>query len=207
LRAPVRAIEGFSALVLGKAAGQVDAETLNRLRRIRDNAQRMGMLIDDLLRLSRVSQRELDRRDFDLTALATEIVNNLRRADPSRHMDVTVQPGMATNGDPALVHLVLENLIGNAWKFTGRTESARIEVGEQPDSDGPVYFVRDNGAGFDMQYADKLFQAFQRLHHREDFEGTGIGLSIVQRVVGKHGGRIWADARPGEGAVFYFTLG
>ncbi len=206
LRAPVRAIEGFSALVLEKAAARVDAETVNRLNRIRDNAQRMGSLIDDLLRLSRVSQREIERRNFDFTALATEAVSNLRRGDGQRPVDVLVKPGMVTNGDPTLIQLVLDNLLGNAWKFTGRTPQPRIEVGEEQRDGKTVYFVRDNGAGFDMQYAGKLFNAFQRLHHREEFDGTGIGLSIVHRVVIKHGGRVWADARVGEGATFFFTL-
>lgn len=206
LRAPVRAIEGFSALVLGKAAGHVDGETFNRLQRIRDNAERMGLLIDDLLRLSRVSQREIDRRDFDLSALAEAVVANLRRTD-ARSIEVEIQREMTANADPTLVQLVMDNLVSNAWKFTGRTEHARIEVGRDESAAEPVYFVRDNGAGFDMQYAGKLFNAFQRLHHHDEFEGTGIGLSIVHRVIVKHGGRVWADARVGQGATFFFTLG
>jgi light-regulated signal transduction histidine kinase (bacteriophytochrome) len=192
--------------VLGKAAGHVDGETFNRLQRIRDNAERMGLLIDDLLRLSRVSQREIDRRDFDLSALAQAVVASLRRTD-ARSVEVEIQREMTANADPTLVQLVMDNLVSNAWKFTGRTEHARIEVGRDESAGEAVYFVRDNGAGFDMQYAGKLFNAFQRLHHHDEFEGTGIGLSIVHRVIVKHGGRVWADARVGQGATFFFTLG
>jgi PAS domain S-box-containing protein len=207
LRAPLRAVAGFSALVLAKSRDVTDPETRNRLQRIHANAERMGVLIDDLLRLSRVSQRELDRRRFDLSALAAEALANLRRMEPGRVVDASVQPGMMADGDPMLVRLVLDNLIGNAWKFTGRTSRPRITVTAHEEDGNGAYCVSDNGAGFDMQYAGKLFNAFQRLHRSDEFDGTGIGLSIVHRVVAKHGGKVWADAAVGRGARFYFTLG
>jgi len=207
LRAPIRAIQGYSTLLIANDTANMNAAAVARLQRIQDNAEHMGQLIDDLLRLSRVSQRQLERAEFDLTAVAEDVVHRLRRAEPQREVDIIVQEGMTVDGDASLVRHVMENLIGNAWKFTSRTARARIEVGADGSGERAVYYVKDNGAGFDMQYAHKLFSAFQRLHHREEFDGTGIGLSIVHRVVVKHGGTVWAQAEPGRGATFYFTLG
>jgi light-regulated signal transduction histidine kinase (bacteriophytochrome) len=167
----------------------------------------MGLLIADLLELSRASRQELNKRDFDLSALAGEVLNSLVQTHPGREVRVTVEPEMKADGDPGLVRIVLENLIGNAWKFTSRANEPRIEVGLEERDGETVYCIRDNGAGFDMKYAGTLFAAFRRLHTLAEFEGTGIGLSIVQRIVVRHGGRIWGEAEVGKGATFYFTLG
>jgi light-regulated signal transduction histidine kinase (bacteriophytochrome) len=207
LRAPLRHIGGFSAIVLKANEGKLDAASVDYLKRINAASERMGLLIDDLLALSRVSRQELNKRDFDLSELAVQAANSLVEAHPEREVRVTVRPEMKARGDPGLARIVLENLIGNAWKFTARTSEPWIEVGLEERDGETVYYVRDNGAGFDMKYAHKLFAPFQRLHTDREFQGTGIGLSIVQRIVARHGGRIWAEAEAGKGATFYFTLG
>jgi light-regulated signal transduction histidine kinase (bacteriophytochrome) len=164
-------------------------------------------LIDDLLGLARVSRRELIRRSIDVSEIAQKVANELHSRHPGREVKVDVAPGLRAEGDPQLLAIVLENLMGNAWKFTSKREDARISVeGRRDGGRATVFSIRDNGAGFDMQYADKLFGAFQRLHSDSDFEGTGIGLATVQRIVVRHGGRIWAEGEPGKGAVFNFTL-
>jgi light-regulated signal transduction histidine kinase (bacteriophytochrome) len=169
----------------------------------------MGELIDALLALAHVTRAPLRHEPVDLTALAQEIAADLRTNDPARQVHLMVAPGLATAGDPRLLRGVLENLLANAWKFTGKTEAARIEVGAAP-SDEPakeaVFFVRDNGAGFEMAHADRLFGAFQRLHSQAEFAGIGIGLASVQRIIARHGGRVWAESKPGQGATFYFAL-
>lgn len=207
LRAPLRAIDGFSQALLEDYGGHFDETGRDYLARVRAAAQRMANLIDDLLELSRVSRSPLQPAAVDLGRMAEEVVAALREQQPERRVEVTIQPGMRAWGDPGLLRTVLENLIGNAWKYTGRTAEARIEVGSEQTQADTVFYVRDNGAGFDMRYADKLFGAFQRLHHPDEFEGTGIGLATVQRIIHRHGGRIWAAAKPGEGATFRFTLG
>ncbi len=207
LRAPLRAITGFSAIVLDKNEAILDAESVDCLRRIWAGAERMALLIDDLLNLSRVSRQEMHRCDIDLSDLAGKVIGALKQSDSGRDVRAVVAAGMTANADPGLARILLENLLGNAWKFTSRTGEARIEVGRCEGSAEAVYFVRDNGAGFDMQYVHKLFQAFQRLHTDSDFEGSGIGLSIVQRIVARHGGKAWAEGRKGEGATFYFSFG
>jgi hypothetical protein len=207
LRAPLRAMIGFSAILMNANRDKLDSESFHHLQRIQDGAQRMTQLIDDLLDLARISRQEMHRVDFNLSALAGEAAESLVQADPQRTVRVTVQPDMHAHGDPRLVRIALDNLLGNAWKFTARTAEARIEVGQDEHDGETVFFVRDNGAGFDMQYADKLFGAFQRLHGQEEFEGTGIGLSIVQRIFSRHGGRVWAEGKVGQGATFYFTFG
>jgi signal transduction histidine kinase len=165
------------------------------------------MLIDDLLKLARVTRAEPMQEEFDLSALAQEIVESLRGQDPTRNVQVDVMPGLSVNGDARLLRVALENLLGNAWKFTARRPEARIEFGAQANNGAAtVYYVRDNGAGFDMAYANKLFGAFQRLHTSEEFPGTGVGLATVHRVVRKHGGRIWTESAVNRGATFYFTL-
>jgi light-regulated signal transduction histidine kinase (bacteriophytochrome) len=166
----------------------------------------MAELIDDLLRLSRVTRADLRRERVDVSAIATSIIAELKRAEPDRHVAVTVQPGVVAAADPRLIRITLENLLGNAWKFTAKTADARIELGMREQGVERVYFVRDNGAGFDMKYVERLFGAFQRLHAEKDFPGTGIGLATVQRIVNRHGGRIWVDAAVAEGATFQFTL-
>ncbi|MGA8259909.1 MAG: PAS domain S-box protein [Arenicellales bacterium] len=206
LRGPLRAIDGFSEALVEDMPSDLPEQASHYLGRIRAATQRMGQLIDDLLDLSKVSRAELTTTEVDLSGLAREIVEGLREQDPEREVDVQIWDRMTVTGDARLLRVALENLIANAWKFTVKTGSARIEVGRMRDGDRSVYFVRDNGAGFDMRYADKLFGAFQRLHRTDEFPGTGVGLATVQRVVHRHGGRVWADAEPDKGAVFYFSL-
>ncbi len=207
LRAPLRAIDGFSQALLEDCGERLDEVGHDYLRRVRAAAQRMATLIDDLLELSRVSRSRLQPAAVDLSRMAAEILADLQAHQPERRVAITIQPGLQAWGDPGLLRTALENLLGNAWKYTGRTAEARIEVGSESTQTDTVFHVRDNGAGFDMRYADKLFGAFQRLHHPSEFEGTGIGLATVQRIIHRHGGRIWAQSSPGEGASFFFTLG
>ncbi|MBE0622196.1 MAG: hypothetical protein IH605_16520 [Burkholderiales bacterium] len=206
LRSPLRGISGYSTLLLRESRDKLDEESAQRLDRINAAAMRMGMIIDDLLQMTRIARVEMRRRDFDLTEMARGVAAALSEAQPGRRVEFAVQPNMRANGDPNLVKIILENLIGNAWKFTSRADAARIVVGSEERNGETSYFVRDNGAGFDMRYADKLFKAFQRLHRADEFEGTGIGLSIVHRIVMRHGGRIWAESEPGKQTVFRFTL-
>lgn len=207
LRAPLRSIDGFGQALV-EDAGPLPAEAHHHIDRIRAATQRMAHLIDDLLTLSKVSRAEMKRERVDLTDLATRTVAELRRHSPDRVVSITIAPGMIAPGDSRLVRLVLENLLDNALKFTGGRDNARIEVGQMvEDGDGTVFYVRDNGAGFDPTYTDKLFGPFQRLHAASEFPGTGIGLATVRRIVNRHGGRVWAEGRPGRGACFFFTLG
>ncbi|MBI2289422.1 MAG: PAS domain-containing protein, partial [Betaproteobacteria bacterium] len=206
LRAPLRGIDGFSQLLLQKYAGQLDATGSDYLQRIRRAGLRMAELIDDLLQLSRVSRSQIRTEPLDLSRLARSILATLREREPERRVVTDVQDGVELNADPHLLKIVLENLLGNAWKFTGKREEATIRV-EAREQDGEmVVFVKDNGAGFDIKYAHKLFGAFQRLHGAAEFEGTGIGLATVQRIINLHGGRIWADSTLGTGATFYFVI-
>ena len=207
LRAPLRAIDGFSQALLEDYGGRLDETGRDYLRRVRAAAQRMAALIDDLLELSRVSRSQLQPEVVDLSRMAREIMAALQERQPERRVAIVIQPGLKARGDPGLLRTAMENLLGNAWKYTGRTAEARIEVGSESTQTGTVFHVRDNGAGFDMRYAAKLFSAFQRLHHPSEFEGTGVGLATVQRIIHRHGGRIWAQSSPGQGATFLFTLG
>ena len=207
LRSPLRSMDGFSQALLEDYSDVLDDTGRDYLQRIRQGAQRMGLLIDDLLSLSRVARADLNRTDVDVTALAESVVRELRQAEPQRNVAVTIAPGMTAFADPGLLRLALQNLIGNAWKFTGKKAEARIEIGARDVDGSPAFYVRDNGAGFDMAYAGKLFTPFQRLHSMNEFAGTGIGLATVQRIVARHGGRVWADAKPDAGATFTFTLG
>lgn len=206
LRAPLRAIDGFSQVLLEDYSERLDEDGLHALGRVKAAANRMGELIDSLLGLSRLTRVEMDVQDVDLSSLANRVVGELRNLDPDRDIEFSVQPGVVAKADPTLVRSVLENLLGNAWKFTVGTTGARIEFGASTADGETVYHVRDNGAGFEMAYADKLFGAFQRLHDQREFPGTGVGLATVARVVHRHGGRVWADGKPGGGATFYFTL-
>ncbi len=207
LRAPLRSIDGFSKVLLEDYAPQLDATAQDSLRRIRAATQRMGEQIDGMLTLARVSRAELKHEVVDLSALARAIADQLRRAEPERQVDVVVADGLVTEGDGRLLRAVLENLVGNAWKFSRHRPRARIEVGVQSGGDGErAYYVRDDGAGFDMAYVGKLFGVFQRLHGMTEFEGTGIGLATVQRIIHRHGGRVWAEGALERGATFYFTL-
>lgn len=206
LRAPLRSIDGFSQALLEDYSGALDGTGQGYLRRIRAAAQRMGELIDDLLKLAHIDRMDLRREKVDLSALARLVLSGFAAADPERTVDVLIADGLECSADSRLMRIVLENLFGNAWKFTGKTEAPRIEFGTEETPEGVAYFIRDNGAGFDMAYADKLFGVFQRLHSQDAFPGTGIGLATVQRIIHRHGGRIWAESRPGKGATFRFTL-
>lgn len=206
LRAPLRGIDGFSLALLEDYRDKLDADGRHYLERVRHGAQRMGQLIDDLLRLSRVSRCELEPRPVNLSDLASHLLKELQQQHPGRQVRIEIAPDIEATADPRLMAIALENLLANAWKFTQNTPDARISFGVEREEDRPVYTLRDNGAGFDMAYAEKLFQAFQRLHSNQEFEGTGIGLAIVQRIIHRHGGRIWAEGRLGEGATFRFVL-
>jgi PAS domain S-box-containing protein len=208
LRAPLRSIDGFSQALVEEYEHAVDDQGRDYLRRIRAAATRMGELIDDLLNLSRVTRREMRHERVDLTALARAAVDQLERGKLYRPVEFVAAEHLVASGDAQLLRIVLENLLGNAWKFSSRAERPRVEFGAVTTAEGDrAFFVRDNGVGFDMAHAQKLFGAFQRLHAMHEFPGTGIGLATVQRIVARHGGRVWADASPGEGATFYFTLG
>lgn len=211
LRAPLRTIDGFSRILIEDYGGKLDSEGEDYLERVRGASQHMGNLIDDLLDLSRVARKPLRRETVDLSALAADVIERLRASDPDRDVEVEIEKGMMAQGDANLLSVALENLLGNAWKFTSKRPGARIKFGANRETGAgfvtPVYCVRDNGAGFEAAYAQRLFGAFQRLHGTEEFEGTGIGLATVQRIVHRHGGRVWAEGAVGEGAAFYFTLG
>ena len=207
LRAPLRAIDGFSQAVLEDYADKLDDQARDYLNRVRTATQRMGHLIDDMLTLSRVTRAEMRRETVDLSALAADVLAELQKSEPLRRVDWHIESGLVAEGDAQLLRVALVNLLGNAWKFTGKTASAKIEFGAMRNADGMTkFFVRDNGAGYDMTHADKLFGAFQRLHLASDFPGTGIGLATVQRIIHRHGGRVWAEGAVGKGATFYFTL-
>jgi len=207
LRAPLRAIEGFSQILLTEHLAELSPDAQRHLRFVSDGTQRMSQLINDLLNLSRVSRAHLAREVVDLSKLARNVVVELRHRDPRRSVLVEVADGLRAMGDSGLLAVVLENLIGNAWKFTAHRGEPRIEIGQELQDGEEVFFVRDNGAGFDMAHAAKLFTPFQRLHSDEQFQGTGIGLATVHRVVTRHGGRVWATGAVNQGATIYFTLG
>ncbi|HEV8393493.1 MAG TPA: ATP-binding protein [Vicinamibacterales bacterium] len=206
LRSPLRAIDGFSQALLEDMEGRLDADAAGHLARIRAASQRMAALIDDLLSLSRITRTDLAVKRVDLSAMARAVCEELAAAQPGRTVTAVVEDGLDAMADPRLMRQVLENLLGNAWKFTSKQPAARIEFGARPGADGRVYLVGDNGAGFDPAYADRLFGVFQRLHAMTDFPGTGVGLAIVDRIVKRHGGRVWAEAAVGKGATFFFTL-
>ena len=207
LRGPLRAIDGFSKILAEQYRGLLDQQAQHYLDRVRAGSQRMGHLIDDLLSLSKVTRSEMRYASIDLAQIGREAIEELRRHDGARCVEVRIAEALPARGDARLIRAMLDNLLGNAWKFTGRVTSAVIELGSAPHDGGRAFFVRDNGAGFDMAYVDKLFAPFQRLHEVHEFEGTGIGLATVHRIVTRHGGRIWAEASPGRGATFWFTLG
>jgi signal transduction histidine kinase len=207
LRAPLRAILGFGAALIEDRGDQLDAEARQHLDRMLGAANRMGELIEGMLSLGRVVEADMRRVQVDLTALAHDVAREIRAAAPTNTVELVVHDDLRATGDPVLLRAVMANLLGNAWKFTARRRDARVEVGRQEAGESPpVFYVRDNGAGFDMQYADKLFGAFQRLHRQDEFPGTGVGLATVERIVSRHGGRIWAEGRPGEGATFFFSI-
>jgi light-regulated signal transduction histidine kinase (bacteriophytochrome) len=207
LRAPLRGINGMAEILRESKLEQLDAEGQKYLHFIHESGNRMAQLIEDLLKLSRITRGELTRQSLDLSDLVREVAQQLSNANPDRRVDLVVAEGILAAADPRLLRIALENLLGNAWKFTSKRATARIEFGVEQQQGAPVYFIRDNGAGFDMAYADKLFGVFQRLHPLTEFEGTGVGLATVQRILTKHGGRIWAESAINEGATFFFTLG
>ena len=208
LRAPLRSVDGFSQALVEDAGSQLPPEAHRHVDRIRHATRRMGLLIDELMALSRVARVEMKRERVDLSEVADQVVAELRRQQPSRDVDVTIAPGLQAFADASLVRLALQNLIENAWKFSSRREGSTIEIGQARHADGGMaFFVHDNGAGFDPDYAHKLFGPFQRLHAVSEFPGTGIGLATVQRIVHRHGGRVWAEGQTNVGATFYFTLG
>ena len=206
LRAPLRTISAFTQALAEDLRYQLDDKSRDHLRRVLAAAARMNDLIDALLELSRISRSQLGRHRVDITAIALAVVDELRRRDVSRRLGSTIAPNLVADADGRLVRILLDNLIGNAWKFTAKTPKPHVEVGAEKRDGETVFFVRDNGAGFDMAYVDRLFTPFQRLHSERDYGGTGIGLATVRRIVERHGGRIWAESTPGEGATFYFTL-
>ena len=207
LRAPLRAIDGFGQALMDDYGDEASEGSRRYLARIRSATLRMSQLIDDLLNLAKVSRAEVSWKDVDLAAIARQVAADLAQREPERQVEVAIWDDVTARGDPRLLRIVLENLLGNAWKFTAKSSPARIEVGVLHDAEAATYFVRDNGAGFDMAHATQLFNAFQRLHAVTEYPGTGIGLATVHRIVAKHRGRIWAHAQPGKGATFYFTLG
>lgn len=206
LRAPLRSIDGFSKVVLEEYSANLDPKARQYLGHVRASAHRMGQIIDDLLELSRVGRAEITPARVDLAEVARRVIGDLQRRDPDRAVEIVIQDPLIAQCDERLIQIVFENLLSNGWKFTAKTAAPRLTVGSRADEAGIVYFVSDNGAGFDMAYAGKLFRPFQRLHGDREFPGTGIGLTIVQRIVERHGGRIWAEAKPAEGATFTFTL-
>jgi two-component system sensor histidine kinase/response regulator len=223
LRSPLRAIRGMTGIYLQEAGDSVTPSGRVRLDQVVRGAERMDQMIEDLLRFCRLSRTPPSRHPIDLNALARRVIKELEAAEPQRHVEVRVDALPECQGDPGLIEQVMSNLLSNAFKFTKDRADARVELGsyrvragtqerrdphgEQDEQDEPVYFVRDNGAGFNMKYADKLFGVFQRLHSQDQFAGTGVGLSIVKRILERHGGRIWAESVPGQGATFMFVVG
>jgi signal transduction histidine kinase len=207
LRTPLRSIDGFSRVLLTSYAPLLDERGRDYLQRVRSAAQRMSQLLDDLLKLARTSRASFAPVSVDLTAAAQQIAAELRQLDPQRRVEWNIEPGLTVQGDRTLLRVALENLLANSWKFTSRRETSVIELGARDEEGTRVFFVRDNGAGFDMTYADQLFGVFQRLHTNSEFEGTGVGLATVQRVIHRHGGEVWAESAVDKGATFYFTLG
>ena len=206
LRTPLRAIDGFSTLLLRDQGGGIDAIGQDHLRRIRAAAQHMGQMYDDMHALLRIGRSALQLERFDLSAMAAELAADLQAGEPQRAVEFDIEPALSVTADPLLLRVVLGNLLGNAWKFSARVEHARIAFGCERIDGAEIFFVRDNGAGFDAAGAGKLFNAFQRLHRPWEFPGRGIGLTIAQRIVARHGGRIWAEGTIDAGATFRFTL-
>jgi len=207
LRAPLRHINGFSQALLEDYADKLDEVGKGYLQELRGASQEMAQLIDDILQLARISRSEMRKQSVNLSKLAEEVIVALQKTEPTRKVTVNIEQDLVTCGDHRLLKIMLNNLLGNAWKFTSKREQAEIAFGQGHTDGETFYFVRDNGAGFDMTYADKLFGAFQRLHTTSEFEGTGIGLATVQRIISRHAGRVWPEGEIEKGATFYFTIG
>ena len=206
LRAPLRAIDGFSQALIEDYNDQLDEDAQTYLSRLRTASQRMGELTDALLILSRVTRSEVSYNAVDLSEIVKMIISDLKRAEPRKNVEIIIEPKIIVEGDQQLLRVALENLLSNSWKFTRKKENTKLEFGKVDQNGKPAYFIKDNGAGFDMTYADKLFGAFQRLHSVDEFEGTGVGLATVQRIFHRHNGDIWAESEVGKGATFYFTI-
>lgn len=206
LRAPVRSVTSFSQVLLLDVENKLAPQEINTLQRIIAAGKYMAQLIDDILALAKITRDHMVVKPLNLTSMAQSSVNQLRELEPHRDCVVIVHPELSASGDPRLIQLLLDNLLGNAWKYTGKIREARIEFGVVANGEGKTFYVKDNGVGFDMQYAGKLFQPFQRLHSREEFEGTGVGLATARRIVNRHGGKIWVESEPDKGTTFYFTL-
>jgi light-regulated signal transduction histidine kinase (bacteriophytochrome) len=206
LRGPLRSLDGFSTILLGDYGDKLDTEGQKHLQRVRESVQTMSRLIEGLLTLAQVTRGELRCEPVDLTALARSVLDQLQANEPERKADFVIAKGLKVKGDARLLNVVLENLLGNAWKFTRRRSVTRIEFGMNPEAGQQIFFIQDNGAGFDMAHAEKLFGAFQRLHSTQEFEGMGIGLATVQRIIRRHDGEVWAEGAVDQGATFYFTL-
>jgi light-regulated signal transduction histidine kinase (bacteriophytochrome) len=206
LRAPLRAMKGFSSILVKDYSEKFDAEAHEFLHRIDAGADRMAGLIDDMLNLAKISRQEMNLQVIDLSAIAGSVANELRSAEPERNVEIIIAPAQKATGDARLMHIALSNLIGNAWKYTGRMAAAIIEFGVTEHDGETIFHLRDNGAGFNMTQVHRIFAPFQRLHAESQFPGTGIGLAIVNNIIRRHGGRIWAEGETGRGATFYFTL-
>jgi light-regulated signal transduction histidine kinase (bacteriophytochrome) len=206
LRAPLRAMTGFGRILLEDYGDELDEVGRDYLRRIQDAGERMGVLIDDLLALSRLTRQRMRREAVDLSALARSVADDLGRVEPERRARFVIAEGLSVEGDAGLLRVVMENLLGNAWKFTAKESEAEIEFGVLERDGKPVYFVRDNGIGFDVAHAERIFDPFQRLHGEDEFEGTGVGLATVARIIRRHGGSLWAQGQTGMGATFYFAF-
>lgn len=204
LRAPLRAINGFSTIILEDNAGKLDEESLTNLKRIIDNTSKMSQLIEDLLTLSRVTSKEIKKERVNLSLLASDALNLLKDMEPGRHIDVDIETDLSIVGDSQLLKVAIDNLIENAWKYTGKQNEANIRVGFSPSKN--AFYIADNGIGFDMKYNERLFQVFQRLNNVDEFKGSGVGLATVKRVIDKHHGNIWAESEEGKGATFYFSI-
>jgi len=206
LRGPLRHISGFAEILMKDIAGKLGEKDKRYLSRIHDGTAKMGRLIDDLLNLSRMSRQEIQRKSIDLSEIASSVIADLSEANPTKNVEVVIKGGLAAFADRGLIEVVLSNLIGNAWKFTAKTEHSSIEFGTIEQDGKIIYYVKDNGAGFNQKYAEKMFWPFHRLHSESAFEGTGIGLAIVDRIITRHGGKVWAEGIEGKGATIYFTL-
>ena len=206
LRAPLRSINAFSQLLQEEYQDKLDDQGKEYLRIVVESSNHMAKMIEGLLQLSRVNRGEICRQPVDMSALAAQILNGLQQLEPHRKVDVIIAPNLKVTGDERLLRMALENLLKNAWTFSSKKAEGRIEFGVERQAGNPFFFVRDNGAGFDGTYANKLFGAFQRLHSTSEFPGQGIGLAMVQRIISRHGGRVWAEAEIDKGAIFYFTL-
>lgn len=206
LRAPLRAISGFGRFLAEEYGSALDERARGYVSRVNEAAAQMNGLIDDLLLFTHAARTELRPRSLDLSALAQQIADTLHRASPNRRVEFTCMSGLRVSGDERLIRVLLTNLLDNAWKYTGKVDEPRVEMGRLEGHDGPFFFIHDNGAGFDVRYADRLFGMFQRLHSAAEFEGKGIGLATAQRIIHRHGGRIWAETKLNEGSTFFFTL-